>query len=417
LPTKPIPLLTTTPSLFRHPEFRQFLIARFCFIMPLRMVSVAMGWFIYKLTSDKLSVGIIGLAEVIPAVGIALYAGHVVDRSDKRGLLLRCAVAYLLTIALLCTVCSNWAATHLDKKWIARSVYACIFFTGVIRAFSGPGYNSIIAQIVPRASLTTAVTWSGAAWQTASVLGPLITGFLIAWQGVTAALIAVLVSVSCAIIALLFIAPKPILHSNSGQRAWDSVKEGIRFVLRTKEILSTMTLDLFAVFFGGAVALLPVYATDILKVDAHYFGLLNAAQSIGTILLLSFLAFRPIKKQQGKILLWSIGGFGLCMIGFGLSTHFWLSFALLLISGVLDGISVVVRSIVVQLFVPDEMRGRVASVNSIFINSSNELGQFESGLTAKWMGTVPAVVFGGCMTIGIVVFSWFKAPKLRKLEY
>ncbi len=225
------------------------------------------------------------------------------------------------------------------------------------------------------------------------------------------------VYIAIAAIAFSFIKPKPIVHTKKDQPAWDSVKEGLRYVFKTKELLGAISLDLFAVLFGGAVALIPVFAVDILKTGAVGLGWLNAASDIGSIIIILTLTFSPLKKKQGLVLLYVVAGFGISIILFGLSKFFWLSFAALLVGGILDGISVVIRSTILQLKTPDHMRGRVSSVNSMFINSSNELGQFESGFAAKLMGVVPSVVFGGCMTLLVVIITWVKAPTLRKLEY
>jgi MFS family permease len=385
--------------------------------MALRMVAVAMVWHVSILTKSTLSVGILGLSEVIPAVAFALYAGHVVDISDRRKLLVRSMFFYLASILLLLIVTSGKAEQSFSHHAIALGIYTCIFFTGVIRSFSGPAFNAMTAQVATRENLPKAVTLSSASWQVASVVGPLLTGFLIAIGGATYTLIFIIFCVVVAVICMSGIKPKPVLLAKSEKKTWESVKEGIRFVMNTKAILGALSLDLFAVFFGGATAMLSFYVTDILKVGPIWFGWLNAATSIGTIGVLIAISIWPLAKNQGRILLYAVAGFGVCIIVFGLSKNIWLSLAALLLSGIFDGLSVVIRSTIMQIFVPDEMRGRVASVNSIFINSSNELGQFESGVAARIMGTVPSVVFGGCMTLFVVAVTWFKAPALKKMKY
>ncbi|MEQ1798108.1 MAG: MFS transporter, partial [Lacibacter sp.] len=251
---------------------------------------------------------------------------------------------------------------------------------------------------------------------TASVTGHSLAGFLIAGFGITGTLTAIILMIAMALLIFNTIGQKPA-PQQAEKKTWESVKEGLRFVYKTKEVLGALVLDLFAVLFGGAVAMVPVFAKDILKVGPIGFGWLNAAADFGAIIIVILLTVFPLKKQQGKILLFSVAGFGMTIIVFGLSELFWLSFAALFMGGVLDGISIVVRGTILQLKTPDELRGRVLSVNSMFINSSNELGQFESGIAAKLMGVVPSVVFGGCMTIAVVIATWFKAPKLKKLEY
>jgi MFS family permease len=275
----------------------------------------------------------------------------------------------------------------------------------------------VLAQIVPKSTLQNATTWNQGAWLSASVSGHAAGGLLIAGLGNTGTLIIIVALILFAFVVLLQLKPKPALNERGEKRTWDSVKEGLRFVFRTKELLGAISLDLFAVLFGGAVAMVPVYARDILKVGPQGFGFLNGASDLGSIIIIIILTFFPIRKQQGRKLFFAVAGFGICIIVFGLSKIFFISFAALMLSGILDGISVVTRGTIMQLKTPDNMRGRVMSVNSMFINSSNELGQFESGVAAKLLGVVPSVVFGGCMTLLVVGITWFKAPSLRKMEY
>lgn len=409
--------LTTDPfQAVRITEFRNFAIARFLFIMGLRMMGTLVGWWMYELTNDPLALGIIGLAEVIPAVSMALYAGHVVDQSDRRNIVIRSVLFYGICVALLLFVSTAFFQQQFGKSTIILLIYIIIFITGIIRAFSGPSFGAIISQLVPHNTLANAVTWSQGTWLSASVTGHALAGFLIAGFGITGTLTAIILSISLALLIFNTIAHKPA-PPQSEKKTWESVKEGIRYVYKTKEILGALVLDLFAVLFGGAVALVPVFAKDILKVGPIGFGWLNAAADFGAILVVIILTVFPLRKQQGKVLLIAVAGFGLTIIIFGLSKLFWLSFAALFIGGILDGISIVVRGTIVQLKTPDALRGRVMSVNSMFINSSNELGQFESGVMAKLMGVVPSVIFGGCMTVAVVIATWFKAPALRKLEY
>jgi MFS family permease len=271
--------------------------------------------------------------------------------------------------------------------------------------------------VVPKKNLQNAITWNTGAFLSASIIGHALGGFLIAGLGNTGTLTVVLILIVVALLVLTRLKKIKPLNERGEKKTWDSVKEGLQFVFRTKELLAAISLDLFAVLFGGAVALIPVYARDILKVGAEGFGLLNAASDIGSICIVILLTFFPPRRKQGLKLLVAVAGFGTCIIIFGLSTLFWLSFIVLLISGLMDGISVVTRGTIMQLKTPDHMRGRVLSVNSMFINSSNELGQFESGMMARLLGVVPSVVFGGCMTLLVVGITWFKAPTLRKMEY
>ena len=398
-------------------EYRNLLIGRFIFIMGLRMMATLIGWWIYLLTNDPFAIGLVGLSEVIPALSLALYAGHVIDQSEKRRLLLRGVVLYFLAAIALVFISGNLVTHHLTNHWIAVCIYFVIFCTGIFRAFTGPVFSALIAYIVPRNDLQNATTWSQGSWLSASVTGHAAGGFLIALAGITNTLITISFLILISLFFLYRLKAKPASNIKGAVRTWESVKEGLRFVYKTKELLASLSLDLFAVLFGGAVALIPIYARDILKVGSEGFGILNGAADMGSILIVIILTVFPAKKKQGKKLILAVGGFGVCILIFGISKIFFLSFAALMISGMLDGISVVVRGTITQLMTPDNMRGRVMSVNSMFVNSSNELGQFESGVAAKLMGTVPSVIFGGSMTLLVVIFTWFKSPTLRKMEY
>ena len=398
-------------------EYRNLLTGRFAFIMGLRMMSTVIGWWIYLLTNDPFAIGLVGLSEVIPALSLALYAGHVIDQSEKRKLLLKGIILYFLAAVTLVFISSHYTSQHLSNHWIAICIYFVIFCTGIFRAFTGPVFNAMIAYIVPRDDLQNATTWSQGTYLSASVTGHATGGFLIAIAGITGTLITISILIIVSFFFLFKLKSRPASIIKGVVRTWESVKEGLRFVYKTKELLSSLSLDLFAVLFGGAVALIPIYARDILKVGSEGFGILNGASDMGSILIVIILTIFPAKRKQGKKLLLAVGGFGICIIIFGISKIFLLSFAALMVSGMLDGISVVVRGTITQLKTPDHMRGRVMSVNSMFINSSNELGQFESGVAAKLMGTVPSVIFGGSMTLLVVIFTWFKSPTLRKMEY
>lgn len=398
-------------------EYRDLMAGRFLFIMGLRMMGTLVGWWIYILTNDPFAIGLIGLSEVIPAVSMALYAGHIIDLSEKRKLLLTGVILYLSAALILLFLSTNYTSAQLSNHWIAICIYITIFFTGVVRAFTGPTFGVLIAYIVPKDILQNATTWSQGTWLSASVTGHAICGFLIAGFGITGTLIAITFLVIASSVFLIRLKQKPALNKRGEMKTWESVKEGLKFVFKTKELLGALSLDLFAVLFGGAVAMVPVFARDILKVGPEGFGFLNAASDMGAICIIILLTLFPLRHNQGRTLLFAVAAFGVCIIIFGLSKLFWLSFAALFVGGIVDGISVVVRGTIMQLKTPDNMRGRVMSVNSMFINSSNELGQFESGVAAKLMGVVPSVVFGGCMTIGVVIATWFKAPSLRKMQY
>lgn len=401
-----------------HKEFRWFLLCRFFYIMALRMVATVVAYHLFQLTKSSFSIGIVGLSEFVPVFALALYAGHVIDRSDKRTLLLKGITAYALCVVALIIITMPSVQEKIGPSGTALSFYIVIFFTGVIRAFAGPTSSAIIAQLVPKDLLRFAASLSSTSWLTASILGHASAGFLIAGFGVHVTFMVIFALTATAAFILSGIEKKPVADTNLTAKAWDSVKEGLNFVFGNKVLLSTISLDLFAVLFGGAVALIPEFADRVLAVGPVGFGWLNAAMDIGSAIMIISITLIPITKRQGYKLFWAIGGFGLCIIIFGLSRVYWISFAALILAGMLDGISVVIRSTVLQLTTPDEMRGRVSSVNSMFVNSSNELGQFESGFTAKLFGgAVPAVLFGGTMTLLVVIITWFKSPSLRKFEY
>lgn len=400
----------------RFKEFNIFLVVRFAMVFAWSMQFIVIEWQVYTITKDPLSLGIIGLMEVIPAVLMALFAGHIVDQKEKRGLLFKCILGFsVISLGLFYTSLPSVVAT-MQTNSLLYAIYFLVFLGGIVRSFIGPTIFSLIALIVPKKIYPNAATWSSTTWQMASVLGPALAGFSISYIGVHWSMCLIFVFSIIALIALLFIKRKPILNPKIGEPVMDSLSEGLKFVFSNKAILGALTLDMIAVLFGGAVALLSVFAQDILKVGAEGFGILRAAPAVGAALMMLSSAHFPIYKNAGKKLLFAVFGFGLCMIVFGLSTYFWLSVGALFLSGALDGISMVVRQTILQLKTPDHMRGRVASVNSIFVGSSNELGAFESGVTAKLMGTATAVVFGGIMTVVTVGVTGLVFPKFRKLD-
>lgn len=406
-------------NLFRviiNPEFTWYITARILFIAGLRMTPVLLGWRLYEITGSKLALGILGLAEVIPAISLALPAGVKVDKSNKHRLISFCILLYFFIMLGLMLVTSDWMRQHYSRSTIEWSIYALIFITGAVRAFTGSAFNAFMPQLVPAESLVKAISFNSMVWLIAAVIGPAVAGVLMGYTNITVAFIPVCVLVGISFLLFQKIKPKPVSWQGTS-KTWDGMLEGLRYVFSQKALLGAMSLDMFAVLFGGAVALLPAFATDILHVGPQGLGWLVAATYLGNFIAIAWLTTHPLKGKQGKILLYVVAGFGLCILLFAISKNFWLSFIALFASGLFDGVSVIIRGTVVQIFVPDEMRGRVSSVNSIFINSSNELGQFESGVAATAMGMVPSVIFGGCMTLLVTVITWFKAPGLRKFEY
>lgn len=400
----------------RYREFNVFLLMRFAIVFAWSMQFIIVEWQVYSLTKNPLSLGIIGLMEVIPAIAMALFAGHIVDQKEKKAMLLKCILAFSVISFGLFLLTWPRMVSDFSTNTILYSIYFLVFLGGLVRAFLGPTIFSLLSLIVPKKVYPNAATWSSSVWQIGAVVGPSVAGFSITWLGVHWSMCFVF---GCSVLSLLLltqIETKPILNTKIGEPVMESLKEGVKFVYNNKTIFGALTLDMVAVLFGGAVALLPIYAQDILKVGPEGFGVLRAAPAVGALLTMFISAYVSLYKNAGKKLLMAIFAFGICIIVFGISTIFWLSVLALFLSGVADGISVVIRQTILQLKTPDQMRGRVAAVNSIFVGSSNELGAFESGLTAKLMGTVTAVVFGGSMTLLVVLFTGAKLPSFRNLD-
>jgi len=400
----------------RFREFNIFLLLRFVLVFAWSMQFIVIEWQVYTLTKDPLSLGIIGLMEIIPALSMALFAGHIVDQREKRNLFLCCICLFsLISLGLFflseASIMASWG-----QKSILYSIYGFVFFGGLLRAFFGPTIFSLVSLIVPKKVYPNAATWNSSTWQMASILGPAVAGLTINWLGVHWSLCIVFVLVVISFLLGLLISKKPVLNPKIGEPIIQSLKEGVRFVFKTKAILGALSLDMIAVLFGGAVALLPVFAQDILKVGPEGFGVLRAAPAVGAFLTMLTTAYIPISRRAGMKLLVAVFGFGISIIVFGLSSVFWISVVALFFSGITDGVSMVIRQTILQLKTPDHMRGRVSSVNSMFVGSSNELGAFESGLTAKLMGTVTAVVFGGTMTLITALTTGLVSPSFRNLD-
>ncbi|MEC4005627.1 MFS transporter [Flavobacterium sp. SUN052] len=397
-------------------EFLAFLSTRFGVIFALNMQSTILYFWMYQLTSNKLSLGFVGLAEVIPAIGCSLIAGHYVDQSEKRKMIITCLTGYLITSICLFAIAFPLINKSLSVTVMVGLIYFFVFVGGILRSFFSPSMFSLFGLVVPREHYANATSWSSMSWQMGAVLGPLVAGAFIALFGIYIGLLVVIFVLLLIYFPLLSISVKPILKKVK-EPVLQSVKEGLKFVMKTPTLLGAQLLDMFSVLFGGAVALLPVYQKEILHVDEMGFGLLRSAPGIGALLTLGLLAFLPLKSQPGKKLFLCVTGFALSIIIFGISTNFYLSFAMLLLSGMFDAVSVVIRSTILQLVTPDDMRGRVSAVNTIFVSSSNEFGDFESGVMAHWLGTVRAVVTGGMLTLGVVAFTYAKVPKLRNFSF
>jgi MFS family permease len=398
------------------PDFRRLTLARFLLTFASQVQTLVMAWQVYQIKHDPLYLGLIGLFEAVPAIGLSLISGDIVDRHDPlkiyKNVIRACFISALLLVAV--STPELGIAPGERVAWI----YLAAFITGCGRGFSQPATYSLIPQMIPRQWLNVSSAWITAAFQMASVIGPGLGGVLYAWRGERlpyaldcALLLAALWSAS-----LIQLRPKPAPSGPAGESAFRRVTSGLRFVFTDEILLPALALDMFAVLFGGVEAILPIFAGDILKIGPTGLGMLQAAPSIGALLGSALMIYFPVNHRAGKILLCVVTGFGLCIIGFALSTTVWLSLLLLAAAGGLDSVSMVIRGAIVQLSSPDHMRGRVSAVNSIFIGASNEIGAFESGVAAKLLGTVPSVIAGGCVTLATVAFAALFSPKLRQMD-
>ena len=397
-------------------EFINYLTIRFGLIFALNMQSTIIYFWVYQITNDKLSLGLVGLAEVVPAISFSFLSGHFVDINEKRKMVAICITGYVVVAICLFILALPSSREFVTLNELLYLVYFFVFIGGMLRAFYSPSMFSLFGLVVPRTHYANATSWSSMSWQMGAVVGPLAAGFFIAWKGISTSLSAIILIELLLLFPLFSITVKPILKKIK-EPVLESVAEGLRFVWKTPALLWALCLDMFSVLFGGAVALLPVYQKEILHVDEMGFGILRASPGMGAILTLGLLAFLPLKTYPGRKLFLCVAGFAISIIIFGISKNFYLSCFMLLLSGMFDAVSVVIRSTILQLMTPDEMRGRVAAVNTMFVSSSNELGDFESGLMAHWLGTVRAVVTGGCITLGVVIFTFFRAPQLRNFSF
>jgi len=401
----------------RNRNYRFFLGYRFFMTMATLMQSVIVSWHMYFLTKNVLWLGLIGLVEVLPQISIALFAGHYIDLWNRKKIVFNSTFLLLVgsSILLVYSIESFHAFEHVGV-W---PIFITIFLTGLSRGILMPANTALIGQLVEKPIYANAATWSSATWQIAAVVGPAFGGLIYGFSSITVAYSSIFILY---LISLYIFSRVQITHivkvvvPGEEEDIFSRIREGIRFVVKSPELFGAFSLDMLAVLFGGAVAMLPVFASDILHVGPEGLGFLRACPAVGAILMSFYLMFHPPVSNSGRTLLWCVAAFGLCMIGFAFSRVFWLSGLLLLLSGLFDNVSVVIRGTILQLYTPEHMRGRVASVNSIFIGSSNELGAFESGVAAKFMGLVPSVAFGGVMTLIVVAATARINPVLRKLS-
>lgn len=399
---------------FRSRDYRWFLLLRICNTLAAQMISVSIGYLIYELTGNPLNLGLIGLAEAVPAISVSLLAGHWADKYSRRNLILMCIGILAFCAALLLWL--TWHRFDLPKNVLIAGLYTAIFISGIARGSLSPIMFAFLPQLVDKKHLSNAITWNSSTWEVASISGLGLGGLAYGFLGPETPFMAALALFSFSLYFGWQIPSKPVPPANHNEPVMVRIREGLRFVFSNKLIISSIALDMFAVLFGGAVALLPVFAKDILQVGPQGMGILRAAMSLGAMSTAFVIAHRSLGPNIGKVLLFATAGFGLSMMLFAVSRNFYLSFAALFLAGIFDEVSVFVRASLLQFQTPDHMKGRVSSVNSIFITSSNEIGAFESGLAAKLLGTVPSVIFGGCMTLLVVGITWWKSPKLRNLK-
>lgn len=396
------------------PAFRNFQLSRFMLTFAVQMAETIIGWKIYQLTHDKLALGLLGLSEALPFIVTSLYSGHAADTFNRYKIARSTIIGITFCFAIVGILMSGHAT--LLQTYGAMPIYIMIGLSGIARGFMAPAYQSIFPQLIPRQLYSNAATWGSNFWQTAAVMGPALGGILFGYTSVEFAFSVAVVLMILSFFLFLRVPVQETPAKEKSETLYESLTAGLRFVFNKQEMLSAISLDLFAVLFGGAVALLPVFASDILHVGPQGLGILRASPFLGSVIMGLFLAYNPPTQKAGRNLLIAVAGFGLATIGFAFSTSFILSFIMLFLTGAFDNISVVIRQTILQTMTPDHMRGRVSAVNQVFISSSNEIGAFESGLAAKLMGTVPSVVFGGCMTLVVVSATFLFAPKMRKLK-
>lgn len=402
-------------KVLKNKNFMFFLLYRFVLSAAAIMLSLVVSWQIYSLTKNVLLLGYMGLMELIPQISIALFAGYFIDLWDRKKILVYTTIG--ITIASAGLVLYSIPGFNLYSVLGIYPVFGIIVISGFMRGIQMPAHTALLGQIVDNDSMANAAAIGSASWQIAAVAGPAAGGMLYGFAGAVTAysVIFALLFIAC-LLSLTLKIDRIKVTIKKEEGVFDSIKEGLKFVFHNQYLLSSFSLDMFAVLFGGAVAMLPVFASDVLHTGPEGLGILRSAPAIGAILMSFFLASHPPVKHSGKYLLYTVFGFGLSMIAFAFSRSFVVSMIVLMMSGAFDNVSVVIRGSILQIFTPNEIKGRIASVDSIFIGSSNELGAFESGLAANYMGLIPSVVFGGIMTLIVVTIVAIKAPKLRKMS-
>lgn len=401
-------------AVLRVKEFNFFLVFRFFLTLGIQMQSVIVGWQVYALTDDVLYLGMIGLAEAIPFILISFFSGHIADTFNRKRIVVFFTALFIILTGFLLWLSQLRNVLIFEEHGI-YPIFLAIAGVGVIRGFLSAAIPSFMAQIVPRELYANAATWNSTIWHVASILGPSLAGFMIA-ASYTSAYTMDISFILIAFLSFVLIKNKPMPKKEKIESLYESISAGIRFVFKNQLILGALSLDLFAVLFGGAVALLPAFAEEVLHAGAIELGFLRAAPAIGAVIMALIIAYKPPTHNAGRNLFLSVGAFGVSTILFGLSTNFFWAFFFLFLTGAFDNVSVVIRHTILQLSTPDNMRGRVSAVNGIFIGSSNEIGAFESGATARAFGLKPAIILGGVLTVLVVILTARMAPKLRKLN-
>ncbi|WP_138993582.1 MFS transporter [Larkinella sp. C7] len=402
-----------TYAALRYPEFRFFAANSFLFTATLLIQEVLLGYELYKMTHDPLALGLVGLAEALPFIAMSLFGGHLADRREKRSILQVSLSVIILGSVILYLVFQPSVVGHLSKSTQLVVIYSAFVLIGTAKGFYSPTSSSLKPFLVPRELYANSSTWSGSFWQAGAIAGPGIAGFLYVWLGLDYSLLVVIGLLLVCLILISMIKKKPVpVTEGPKDSLWNSGREGFRFVFKTKIILYSISLDLFSVLFGGVVAMLPIFAEDILKVGAQGLGILRAAPAIGAIGTMLLLTRFPPTHNAWRNMLIAVLGFGVFTLVFAFSTHFWLSVFALFVTGAFDSVSVVIRNTVLQIFPPDHMRGRVAAVNGIFVSSSNEIGAFESGVAARLLGVVPSVALGGVVTLFVVAYVYYNSKEL-----
>ncbi|MGY5394126.1 MFS transporter [Acinetobacter sp. NigerLNRRAM0016] len=403
-----------TPDAFAALRYRDFSIVtlnQFCLTLAILIQEIIVAYSLYKITKDPLTLGFIGLAEALPFIALSLWGGYFADRFNKQSIMKICLFFAVPLPLVLWGLFHTFGLGHIGVTTLSWGIYAVIFGLGTIRGFYNPSATSLKPFLIPRELYANGATWTTIGWQSGVILGPMLGGFMLAYLGRETSLlsVAVLLSICFLLINLL---QKRRFPSIETENLWASLGDGFRFIWKTKIVLWAISLDLVSVLFGGVIALLPIFAEDILKIGPEGLGYLRAAPSIGALITMIALTRFPPTHHAWRNMLLAVAGFGVFTLVFAFSNHFWLSLFALAMTGACDSISVVVRQTILQIYPPENMRGRVAAVNGMFVSSSNELGAFESGLAARYMGTIMAAVFGGCMTLLVVGLSWSKTSDL-----